>query len=93
MQDTRAAATEQFMKDIPEYQFPYNRMRIKNLLNPAKVNDVSERITTESQLEFIIGNSDNTEGNTGDDNDNQVYTTAEDLKAFAIALSVLETQR
>lgn len=93
MQDTRATLTEQFMEDVAQHQVAYSRMAVGNLLNPAKEDDVIEIITTGSQLDFIIGNSVGTEGDTGDDDDDEVYTKAEELKAFSIATAVRERQK
>lgn len=41
-------------------------MGIKNLLNPAEVDDVTKSTTSESQLEFVIDSSDVTESDTKD---------------------------
>lgn len=65
-------------------------MGIENLLNPAEEEEDIEIITTESQLEFIIGNSGGAKGDTWDDDDNEVYTSAEELNARGIAASVVE---
>lgn len=90
VQETRAAFTEQFMRDVTQHQLPSSRMGIENLLNPTEEKNVVESIITESQLKFIIGNTDDTENNTGLDDDDEVYTTAEDFKVLAIATALLE---
>lgn len=92
MRNTGAAFSEQCMRDVAHHQVPYSRMGIENILNSAEEEDVIEIITTESQLEFIIGNSNNTESDTEVVDDDEVYTTAEELKALAIATTALERQ-
>lgn len=80
------------MQDVAQHQLPYSKVRIQNLLNPAEEDHVIESVATESQLDFIIGNSDDTELNTRFDDEDKVYTTAEELKAPATATNVLEEQ-
>ena len=90
VEESRQELIEQFIQDVREHQLLYSKIGIENLLNPAEEDDVLESITTESHVEFIVGNDDSTEMDTGDYEDDEVYSTAEELKALAMATAVME---
>lgn len=92
MYNTQAILTEPFMEDFSQHQVPYSRMRVKNLLNAVEGDNVIESITTESQVEFNVSNSDSIEGDTKDFDDNKVKTAAKNLKLLAVATVVLKRQ-
>lgn len=80
------------MVDFGQHKLLYSELGIENLLNPTEEDDVIECLTSASQLEFFIGSSDDTESDAEDDDDNEVYFTAEKHNALAIATALPEKQ-
>lgn len=61
-QDSRAVLKEQLKEDFAQHQVPFSRTEIENLLSSTEEDNIIKRVTTKSQVEFIVGNSDGAEG-------------------------------